>query len=60
MQDELKRFCRERLAPHKVPRAIEFMTELPKTGPGKIDRRQLWERPIYSSDGVLRLNETSQ
>ena len=45
-QDELKRFCRERLAPHKIPRAFEFLDELPKTGQGKIDRRLLRERPL--------------
>ena len=45
-QDELKQFCRKGLASYKVPRAIEFMQELPKTGQGKIDRRQLREQPI--------------
>jgi benzoate-CoA ligase family protein len=44
MQDELEQFCRERLAPHKIPRAFEFLDELPKTGQGKIDRRLLRER----------------
>jgi benzoate-CoA ligase family protein len=44
MPDELKRFCKERLAPHKFPSAIEIMDELPKTGQGKIDRRLLRER----------------
>ena len=44
MRDELERFCRERLAPHKIPRAFEFLDELPKTGQGKIDRRLLRER----------------
>jgi len=33
--------CKDKLAPHKYPRAIEFMNELPKTGPGKFDRRRL-------------------
>jgi benzoate-CoA ligase family protein len=42
--DELERYCRERLAPHKIPRAFEFLDELPKTGQGKIDRRLLRER----------------
>jgi benzoate-CoA ligase len=46
MQDELKRFCRERLAPHKIPRTMEFMEELPKTGQGKIDRRLLREQVL--------------
>lgn len=41
MQERLNGFCRERLAPHKVPRTVEFMQELPKTGQGKIDKRLL-------------------
>jgi acyl-coenzyme A synthetase/AMP-(fatty) acid ligase len=43
-QDELKRFLRERLAPHKLPRSFLFSDELPKNGQGKIDRRVLRER----------------
>jgi benzoate-CoA ligase family protein len=43
-QDELEQYCRERLAPHKIPRVFEFLDELPKTGQGKIDRRLLRER----------------
>ncbi len=46
MQDKLERFCRERLAPHKIPRAFEFLGELPKTGQGKIDRRLLRGRVL--------------
>jgi len=46
VQDELKRFCRERLAPHKIPRSFDFLDELPKTGQGKIDRRVLRERAL--------------
>lgn len=34
-------FCRENLAPYKVPRQYEFRTELPKTAVGKILRRAL-------------------
>lgn len=41
---ELKAFVKERLAPHKYPRAIEFVTELPKTATGKIQRFKLRER----------------
>jgi len=40
-EDEIKSFCKERLAPYKVPRHIEFRTELPKTTVGKILRREL-------------------
>jgi long-chain acyl-CoA synthetase len=42
--DELIAFCREQLAPYKVPKTIEFRESLPKTQPvGKILRRQLAE-----------------
>ncbi|MRR37895.1 long-chain fatty acid--CoA ligase, partial [bacterium] len=40
-EDELKAFCKERLAPYKVPTHFEFRTELPKTTVGKILRREL-------------------
>jgi long-chain acyl-CoA synthetase len=39
--DQLIAFCRERLAPFKVPKAIEFRDTLPKTLIGKVLRRQL-------------------
>ena len=40
-EDELKAFVKERLAPYKYPRRIEFLTELPKTATGKIQRFRL-------------------
>jgi long-chain acyl-CoA synthetase len=40
---ELRAFCRETLAPYKVPSRIEFRTELPKTLVGKVLRRALKE-----------------
>ena len=43
-QDELKAFVKDRLAPYKYPRAMEFVTELPKTATGKIQRFKLRER----------------
>ncbi|RYZ11363.1 MAG: benzoate-CoA ligase family protein, partial [Comamonadaceae bacterium] len=42
-EDELKRFVKERLAPYKYPRYIEFVAELPKTATGKIQRFRLRE-----------------
>ena len=39
--DELKAFCKEHLAPYKVPTHFEFRKELPKTTVGKILRREL-------------------
>ncbi len=41
---ELKAFVKERLAPYKYPRAIEFLAELPKTATGKIQRFRLRDR----------------
>jgi len=38
---ELRAFCREKLAPYKVPSRIEFRAELPKTMVGKVLRRVL-------------------
>lgn len=43
-EDELKAFVKERLAPYKYPRVIEFLAELPKTATGKIQRFRLRER----------------
>ncbi len=40
-EDELKSFCKERLAAYKVPTHFEFRAELPKTTVGKILRREL-------------------
>ncbi len=34
-------FCRERMAGFKIPRAVEFVDELPKTATGKIRKRSL-------------------
>jgi long-chain acyl-CoA synthetase len=40
---EIKTWCRERLAPYKVPAKYEFVKELPKTQVGKVLRRALRE-----------------
>ena len=36
-------YCREHLAAYKVPRAIQFVDDLPKTSSGKIMRRKLMD-----------------
>ena len=41
MADELKQFVKDRLAPYKYPRWIEFVDALPKTATGKIQRFKL-------------------
>jgi long-chain acyl-CoA synthetase len=40
-EEELIAFCRTRLAGYKVPKRVEFRTELPKTPVGKVLRRAL-------------------
>ncbi|MFZ5569161.1 MAG: long-chain-fatty-acid--CoA ligase [Thermodesulfobacteriota bacterium] len=39
--EEITQFCKERLAAYKVPKAIEFLEELPKSAVGKVLRRKL-------------------
>jgi len=43
-EEELKAFVKDRLAPYKYPRYFEFVSELPKTATGKIQRFKLRER----------------
>src|SRR5262249_25265542 len=40
-EQDLRAFCKEKLAPFKVPAKIEFRTDLPKTMVGKVLRRAL-------------------
>ncbi|MCC5932192.1 MAG: AMP-binding protein [Cyclobacteriaceae bacterium] len=42
-KEEILAYCKENLTAYKVPRAIEFKTELPKSNVGKILRRLLKE-----------------
>jgi long-chain acyl-CoA synthetase len=39
--EEIKAFARENLAGYKVPRSVDFTGELPRTGSGKVLKRQL-------------------
>jgi len=41
LSDKIFHYCRKHLAPYKVPRLLEFVTELPKTISGKIRRIEL-------------------
>jgi len=47
--DELHAFSKSRLAPYKLPSAIEFRSELPKTMVGKILRRELVRQHISAA-----------
>lgn len=41
--EEIIKFCQDKLAPYKVPKQVEFRSELPKTMVGKVLRRVLVE-----------------
>jgi benzoate-CoA ligase len=45
---ELKAFVKDKLAPYKYPRQIEFVHELPKTATGKIQRFKLREQELHA------------
>ncbi len=40
-EEEVIKYCQEKLAKYKVPKMVEFMTSLPKSGVGKIIRKEL-------------------
>ncbi len=40
-KSEVRRFCAENIAAHRLPQRIEFVEAIPKTGSGKIDRATL-------------------
>ena len=45
-EEEVIAFCKDRLAPYKVPRMIEFRDELPKSTVGKVLRRVLRDEEL--------------
>jgi long-chain acyl-CoA synthetase len=45
-EQDIINFCRDKLAPYKVPKLVEFRDELPKTLVGKILRRALREEEL--------------
>jgi long-chain acyl-CoA synthetase len=42
--DEIRAYCKTRMAPYKVPVAVEFMDEIPRLASGKALRRMLRDR----------------
>ncbi len=43
LEEEIIKYCQEKLAHYKVPKIIEFKGEVPKTDVGKVSRRELRE-----------------
>ena len=44
LEDSLLTACRDRLAPHKVPKAIRFIDAIPRNAAGKVMKRELRDR----------------
>jgi acyl-CoA synthetase (AMP-forming)/AMP-acid ligase II len=43
-EEEIIGFCKERIARYKAPKSIDFISALPKTGSGKIEKKKLRDR----------------
>jgi len=54
--DELKTFTRERLSQHEFPRHIAFVSEIPKTPAGKVNRKVLRDREAAAGDPAAAIH----
>jgi long-chain acyl-CoA synthetase len=52
LKRELRDFCAQRLAPYKVPRRFEIVSEIPKSLIGKALRREIREREQQREEAV--------
>ncbi len=43
-EEEIIQYCKEHIARYKAPKSVDFISELPKTGSGKIFKKGLKER----------------
>ncbi len=48
-EEEVIRYCQDKLAKYKVPKMVEFMTALPKSGVGKVLRKELREMEMQKT-----------
>ncbi|SEO40251.1 fatty-acyl-CoA synthase [Halogranum amylolyticum] len=51
--EEIRAFCRERIASYKVPGEVEFVAQLPKTATGKIQKYELREQEWEDEDRMV-------
>jgi 2-aminobenzoate-CoA ligase len=52
LRRELQDYVKSQIAPYKYPRAIEFVTELPRSSTGKLQRARLREIERRSRSGI--------
>ncbi len=41
VEEKITTYCKENMAPYKVPKIIEFMDDMPLTAVGKVDKKVL-------------------
>ena len=56
-EDEIRQFCRSRLAHYKVPRYVKFVDSFPQTVTGKIQKYKI--REIMIDQLQLKQSETA-
>ncbi|MBZ5664541.1 MAG: long-chain-fatty-acid--CoA ligase [Acidobacteriia bacterium] len=52
-EDDILEFCRARLSHYKCPRSVEFLASLPKSGTGKVLKRELRQKYGTSSQSTV-------
>lgn len=45
-EDEVKSFCKNKIASYKIPSFVKFVQEFPKLGTGKVAKRLMREKMI--------------
>ncbi|MEG2050123.1 MAG: long-chain fatty acid--CoA ligase, partial [Comamonas sp.] len=48
-EEDIIQWCREHMAVYKMPRIVQFVDALPKSGSGKVMWRQLQEREVATA-----------
>jgi acyl-CoA synthetase (AMP-forming)/AMP-acid ligase II len=41
LEEDIVAYCKENMAPYKVPKIVEFVDEIPLTAVGKVDKKAL-------------------
>ena len=53
-RDAIRRFCRERLAPYKIPEVVTVIEEMPLNASGKILKRELRARLAHAARSLFQ------
>ncbi|MCG3260036.1 MAG: hypothetical protein H7644_09830, partial [Candidatus Heimdallarchaeota archaeon] len=51
-RDEIKAYCKDKLAPYKIPTIIEYKEELPRTAVGKVSRKDLRQSDVAARSTI--------